>query len=377
MTDFDALSLTGLRARRSAKWRTFDADVLPMPVAELDVPLAPAVTRVLQEAVAAGDTGYTSAEGCAALAAAFSGAASRWWGWDVDPARCATVADVMVGVGEALRLLTPPGSPVVVCPPVYAPFFSVPAEFGHPPVQVPLVDGGLDLDGIAAALRDGAAAVLLCNPHNPTGRAWSPEELDALDEVVDAHGALVVSDEIHAPLALPGRAAVPYLSRGDRRGVAVVSPSKAFNLAGLKAALLVAGSGAVAERLADLPYEVPYRSGHLGVLAGAAAWAEGDAWLAGLRAHLARNHDRLAELLAERLPAVRVTRPDASFLAWLDCRSVTGTPAAQALERGRLALVEGTDFGAEGRGFARMNVGTTLTVLEEGVERLVHALGPG
>lgn len=358
--DLDALTLDQLRQRQSVKWRFYGPDVLPLWVAELDVPLAPCVTEVLERAVRLGDTGYAEPSG---LAPAFAGFAERHWGWQVDPLACLPVADVMTGVAEALRVLTEPGDGVVVCPPVYAPFLRVPLEAGRTVVEVPLADDGLDLAGIDRALGAGARAVLLCSPHNPTGRVWTPAELDALDDVVREHDAVVLADEIHAPLTLPGAQFSPYLVR-ERNAVAVVSASKAFNLAGLKAALVVAGSGAVRDRLARVPEDVRYRVGHLGALTATAALTDGDAWLAALVAHL----DRQRAFLGEQLPAgVTWNPPQASYLAWL--RFGGEAPAARALERG-VALVEGTDFGAPGAGFARLNFGTTSAVLTAALERL-------
>ena len=370
--DFDALTLEQLRRRRSVKWRTYEPDVLPAWVAELDVPLADPVRATLRQALDDDDTGYAAPAG---LGRSFAGFALRRWGWTVDPDRCWPVADVMVGVGEALSALTPPGAGVVICPPVYHPFSSVLPERERVAVEVPLVDGGLDLAGIDRALAAGARAVLLCNPHNPTGRVWSADELEALDGVVRGHDAVVVSDEIHGPLTLPGAAFTPYLAGPPRRAVAVVSATKAFNLAGLKAALVVAGDDAVQQRLAQLPPEVASRAGHLGVLASAAAYEQGDAWLDALLAHLARNRDRLGDLLAEHLPQVSWTPPQASYLAWLDCRALAERPAGLFLERGRVALVEGTEYGAEqGAGWARLNFGTTGDVLAEAVRRMALAV---
>lgn len=367
--DFDALPLTALRRRQSIKWRQHPEDVLPLWVAELDVPLAPGVGAALAAAVAEGDTGYASP---GRLRAAFAGFAARRWGWQVEPGRCWIVADVMVGVAEALRLLTAPGDGVVICPPVYHPFWSVLPEHDRAPVPVPLVDGALDLPGIDAALGGGARAVLLCNPHNPTGRVWTADELAALDRVARGHGAPVVSDEIHAPLTLPGSTFAPYLAAGERQAVAVVSASKAFNLAGLKAALVVAGSDRVQERLSTLPPEAAFRAGHLGVLASTAAYERGDAWLDALLVHLLRNHHLLADLLAPY--GVPHEVPGATYLAWLDLRRLGPAPAQVLLDRGRVALVEGTEFGPEGAGWARLNVGTTRAVLEEGLRRLTGVL---
>lgn len=370
--DFDALPIERLARRRSARWRQHPPDVLPAAVAEMDVPLAEPVTRVLLDAVREGDTGYAAPGD---LGRAFAGFARRRWGWTVDPLLCRPVADVMVGVAEALGVLTDRGDRIVICPPVYPPFFTVLPEHGRIPVPVPLAaDGALDMPAISTAVAHGARAVLISNPHNPTGRVWTQTELDALDALAREHDAVVVSDEIHAPLALSGAAFVPYLRGRRREGVAVVSASKAFNLAGLKAALVVAGSPRVQERLAAIPAEVAYRVGHLGVLASIAAYEEGDAWLDALLVHLDRNRTLLGELLTTHLPQVRHVPPQASYLAWLDCRLLGDTPAAEFLARGRVALVEGADFGAAGRGWARLNIGTTRAVLEEAVHRMAMAL---
>ena len=370
--DFDALSLEQLQRRRSIKWQHHPADVLPAWVAELDVPLADPVRAVLLRAVEEGDTGYAAPDD---LGRAFAGFAARHWDWAVDPARCWPVADVIAGVEEAIGALTSPGDGVVICPPVYTPFFALLPARDRVAVQVPLTPAGaLDLPGIDRALGGGARAVLLCSPHNPTGRVWTGAELDALDEVVRAHGAVVVSDEIHAPLTLPGAQFTPYLAAGERPAVAVVSASKAFNLAGLKAALVVAGDEQVQARVAALPGPVTFRPGHLGVLAGIAAYGEGDAWLGALRTHLDRNRALLAELLRDHLPHVGWTPPQASYLAWLDCRAFGRAPAQLFLDRGRVALTEGTDYGAQGAGFARLNIGTTGTLVEEAVRRMASAV---
>jgi cystathionine beta-lyase len=370
--DLDALTLAELRERQSVKWRLHGPDVLPLWVAEMDVPLAPCVKEVLHAAVDRGDTGYAAGLeadlGPGPLARAFAGFAERQWGWRPELAGSRVVADVMTGVAEVLQVLTAPGDGVVICPPVYHPFFVVPPLVGRPVVEVPLVDGGLDLDGIDRALAAGARAVLLCSPHNPTGRVWNPAELDALDAVVRRHEAVVLADEIHAPLVLPGTAFTPYLTV-EREAVCLTSASKAFNLPGLKAALVLAGSPRIQERLWQVPLEVSFRTGHLGVLAGTAAFTEGDGWLDALRAHLVRQRDLVGELLPD---GVTWEPPQASYLAWL--RFGIEQPAARVLERGRVALVEGTDFGAPGAGHARLNFGTTTEVLTLAMARLREAL---
>jgi cysteine-S-conjugate beta-lyase len=357
--------------RGSAKWTTYPPDVLPAWVAEMDFPLAEPVKAALGAAVANDDAGYLGArpEG---LIEAFAGFAARRLGWTVDPAQVRPVTDVMVGVEELLAVLTEPGAGVVINPPVYPPFFADVRHSGRTVVEVPLREGGgLDVDGIADAFAAGAQALLLCNPHNPTGRVPWLEELAGIADAAAAHDAWVISDEIHAPLTLPGRRPLPFLEVSDAaraRGVAVTSASKAFNLAGLKLGLIVSAGGQV-ERL---PEWLHWRAGYLGAVAAEAAFRAGDAWLDGVVATIAANH----ALLEERLPAgIGFARPDASFLAWLDCRSLGlgDDPAAAFLSRGRVALSRGLDFGAQGAGYARLNVGTTPERVEEAVRRLAAA----
>jgi len=358
-----------LRRRRSSKWVTHPPDVLPVFVAEMDVALAPAVREALREAIELGDTGYAEPGG---IFDAFRGFAQRRFGWTPDPARMRLVPDVMAGIVEVLRVLTEPGDGVVVTTPAYPPFFDGIPEAGLRVVGVPPADGELDLDGLESAFAAGARALLLSSPHNPTGRVLDRATLESVAEIADRHGALVVADEIHAPLALPGARHTPFAALGDRRAVLLTSASKAFNLAGLKCAIAVACSDEVAAELDTLPEELRYRAGIFGVIASQAAFERGDAWLDELLAALDANRRRLGELLSERLPEIGYRMPEASFLAWLDCRALGlgDVPAATFLERGRVALEPGHRFGAAGRGFARLNFGCGADVLEEAVRRM-------
>jgi cysteine-S-conjugate beta-lyase len=365
--------LPKLRTRRSSKWTTYPPDVLPVFVAETDVELAPPVREALVEAVELGDLGYAEPGG---LHAAFAGFARRRFGWAPDPARMRLMPDVMAAIVELLRVLTEPGDGVAFATPAYPPFFDGVPEAGRRVVEVPLAGRELDLDAIDAAFAAGARALLLCNPHNPTGRALDRATLAAVAELADRHEALVLSDEIHAPLTLPGAEHTPFGALGDRRAVVITSASKAFNLAGLKCAVAVACSDEVAAELDRLPEELRFRAGILGVIASQAAFERGDAWLDELLAALDANRTRLAELLREQLPDIRYAPPEASFLAWLDCRplGLGDDPAATFLERGRVALEPGPRFGAPGRGFARLNIGCSAEVLEEAVRRMAAAV---
>jgi cystathionine beta-lyase len=370
-TRFDDLSLDELRTRRSVKWRRYPDDVLPAWVAELDFPLAAPVHRALADALARDDTGYANADG---LPAAFASFAAARWRWDVDPQRMLLVADIMSGVGELLRALTAPGDGVVVNPPVYAPFFMATREAGRRIVHVPLVDGRVDPEGLERAFADGATAYLLCHPHNPVGRTHERGELEAIAALADRYGVTVISDEVHAPMTLPGSTHVPYLTVGD--GVCVTSASKTWNLAGLKCAVIVAGSESMHATLNErIP---PYLGAHaslFGVLAATAAFDHGDEWLDALLRHLDRNRALLGELLEEHLPDVGYVPPQAGYLAWLDCSELgLGIDPADAfLERGRVALGSGPTFGEQGRGCARLNFGTSGALLEEAVRRMALA----
>jgi cystathionine beta-lyase len=374
----EALPLSTLRERTSAKWRTYPADVLPLFVAETDFPLAPSITEALEQAVRIGDTGYTPED--SGLPEAYAAFAERRLGWAPDPGRMRSTADVISGVVEILRRVTRPGDRVVVTPPVYPPFFECVPEAGAVVERVPLraSDGGweLDLPGIEAALSGGARAVLLCNPQNPTGSAHSHQSLAALAEVAAAHGAAVISDEIHAPLIQPGAAFTPFLSASPtaaRIGYAVVSASKAFNLAGLKAALMVSADDSTTAVLRGLPAEVGWRTGLFGALAGVAAFSPAsDPWLDSLLAAIDANRRLLAELLDVHLPGARYRMPDAGYLAWVDLTELGwgSNPAKRILREARVALHYGPAFGAEGAGHVRVNLGCAPDVLTEAVERI-------
>jgi cystathionine beta-lyase len=389
----DQLPIEALRARTSMKWTTYPADVLPLWVAEMDVPLAPPVAAALHAAIDAGDTGYPAGPGYAMAVRDYAAAHWDWHG--LDPGRTAIVPDVMMGIAETLKLVTSPGDPVVVTSPVYPPFYAFTRSAGRTVIEAPLgADGRLDLDAIGSALaaaraRSGRAALLLSNPHNPTGAAHTRAELQAVAAAAARHQVRVISDEIHAPLVLPGAQFTPYLSvDGADDAFALISASKAWNLAGLKAALLIAGPAAAPD-LRRLPEEVSHGPSHLGVIAHTAAFRHGQPWLTSLLAGLAANRDLLGELLATYLPQVRYQPPEANYLAWLDCRALrlhddaaaTGShivsdlagPARLFLDHARVALSSGHVFGRGGAGFVRLNFATSPAILRQAIQRMADA----
>ncbi|GIG88786.1 cystathionine beta-lyase [Plantactinospora endophytica] len=382
------LSLADLRRRTSEKWRRYPADVLPLWVAELDVPLAEPVAQALTEAVALGDTGYPL-DGTD-YASALAGFARERWGWAPKIEHTRLVPDVMLGVVEMLRLVTGYGDAVVINPPVYPPFYDfIRSIADRRIVEAPLnAEYRLDPDALDRAFAEAVAggrqaAYLLCSPHNPTGTVHTADELAMVIELADRHGVRVVVDEIHAPLIYPDVTFRPYLSMpGAERGLALYSASKAWNLAGIKAALAVAGPGAV-DDLARMPKVAGDGASHLGAIAHTAALRYGGPWLDELMAGLDLNRRLLGDLLAEHLPAVRYRAPEGTYLTWLDCRELAlpagtdGAPADPAevfLERGRVALVSGPFFGTGGAGHARFNLGTSPELITEAVRRMAAAL---
>lgn len=374
MTHPDPLSgftLADLRRRSSMKWRTYPEDVLPLWVAEMDAVLAEPVVEAVTDALTLGDTGYPRGS---AYQEAFADLAAERWGWQPDPGRMRLVTDVMLGIVEALDVVTKPGDVVVINPPVYPPFAGYVTYAGRQVLGVPLrADLRLDLDALEEAFAgaDGVrpAAYLLCNPHNPTGTAHTAEELARVAALARTYGVRVVVDEIHGPVELPGAAFVPYLTvPGGQDAFVLTSASKAWNLAGLKAALMIAGDDAASD-LAQVPYEASGGVSHVGALAHIAALQHGRPWLDALLASLARNRDLLGDLVAEHLPGVRYHPPQATYLAWLDCRSLDlGTEPARAfLKVGRVALNSGPSFGEGGDGHVRMNLATSPAILTDAV----------
>jgi cystathionine beta-lyase len=372
--------LAELRKRRSAKWRTFPDDVLPLPVAEMDFPLAEPVATALHEAVDRSDTGYAAPT--SDLAEAVSNYARRTWDWKIDTGSVRTVADVGIGIVEMLRRIVSPGDRVVISPPVYEPFAWWVREVGAHLVEAPLADGPLgwqlDLEALKRAFADQATAYVLCSPHNPVGLVHKREDLVALAELADKYGVYVLSDEIHAPLVLRGVEFVPFLSVSDearRWGFSFLSASKGWNFAGLKAATVITADPAPKRYVDRLSPHSLYRTGHLGVIATVAAFNDGDQWLADVLDVLDHNRKLLDELLVELLPGTRYRQPQASFLGWIDFRALGwgDDPTQHILAAARVALNAGRRYGSAGCGFARLNFGCSPHTLAEAIARIAAA----
>lgn len=373
---FARYTFAELVGRQTLKWQAYPPDVIPLWVAEMDTDLAEPVRDAVVEAVRRGEVGYPSGRAYPEALARF---AVDLWDWSIDPDTLRHTTDVITGMAHVAELVTPPDGVLVIATPIYPPFLALPEITRREVRYVSLAETGrLDLESLAkgfAAIRaEGRQpTLLLSNPHNPTGVAHTRAELTGLAALAGKYGARVVSDEIHAPLVYPDAVFTPYLSvPGTERAYAIHSASKTFNLPGLKAALIVPGVDAIGELTEGLTTMVDMSASSMGILAHAVALNEGRDWLAAHLNGLTANRAVLAELLAEQLPAVRCRQPEATYLAWLDCRALGlgDDPAAAFLERGRVALNSGLLFGPGGEGHVRLNFATAPSTLVEAVSRM-------
>jgi cysteine-S-conjugate beta-lyase len=378
--------LTDDEARRALvlKWGSVEPDVLPAWVAEMDYALAPPVAEAVAAAVAAGMTGYPAhPTGGGPLGAAYAGFADRHFGWRVDPGQVVPTVDVTAGVRLALDVLSEPG-PMVLPLPAYAPQLALAEVTGRARWDLPASPdadrAGIDLDRLDRLFADGARTLLLTQPHNPCGHVYTRAELEGVRDVVIRHRGRVVSDEIHAPLVLPGAEHVPYLSLEGTadHAVAVVAASKAFNTPGLRCGQVVTSDAATHRRLVEAPMVRNNSWSTLGAVAAVAAYTRGDAWLAALVARLDQQRTLLGELLAEHLPEARMRPLEATYLAWLDLRAYGhDDPAEVALRRGRVLLAPGSDYHPGLPGHVRVNLATSADRLREIVRRTAAALSCG
>jgi cysteine-S-conjugate beta-lyase len=367
-----------LRRAGSAKWSYPPVGVLPAWIAEMDVRPCPPVLAAVRAAVDRGTFGYPPVDpGVAGLPEAFAAFALEQYGWALDPELVVACGDVMAGVRFALETLCEPG-PVVVPVPSYPPLLDIVPLTGRKLVTVPALDAqsSLNVDAINAAFAAGARTILLSSPHNPLGRVWLRAELEGLRDAAFRHGARVISDEIHAPLVLPGAEHLPYAVVEDTEGhvTTVTSASKAWNVPGLKCGQIIAGSPADRAALGIMPHVANHGVSPLGLAASVAAYIEGGAWLERVVEELARRRQQLERLMAERLPQVRWTPPEATYLAWLDLRD-TGLDDAigRALGTGRVMVSRGADFGPGFERFTRIAFATSQERLERIVDGLARA----
>lgn len=370
------------RATNSYKWDSAPEGVLPMWVADMDFRTAPAIIDALQKRVAHGIFGYTR------VPDAYYGAVTSWFsrrhGWDIDREWIIYTSGVVPAVSAVIKALTVPGDKVIVQTPVYNCFFSSIRNNGCEIVSNPLRRTAdtyeMDFDALERCAADPRTKVmLLCNPHNPAGRVWTPDELTRLGNICLRNGVTVVADEIHCELVYQGFKYTPFASLSDaflHRSVTCVSPSKAFNIAGLQIANIVAFDNDLRSRIDKaININEVCDVNPFGVAATIAAYNEGEEWLNQLVDYLHGNYEAMAEFCRRELPEFPITRLEGTYLVWMDCSSL-GMPS-DALEHAllddaRLWLNAGTMYGAEGEGYMRWNIACPRSVMLDGLNRFLN-----
>ena len=380
----DDLDLGILHARKSEKWHTYPAEILPAWVAEMDFPLAEPIERVLRTAIDRWDIGYPIAPRDTGLREAYAERMAERFAWDVDPARVEILSEVVQGLYLSLLAFADKGEGAVVQTPIYAPFLSAVEETGRRLVENRMVAGSdqweIDWDALESAVDHQTRVFLLCNPHNPTGRVFTRSELERIADVALRHDLVVVADEIWTDLVFDGRPHVPFATLGPEvaaRTITLNSATKSFNIPGLRCAVAHFGSAELQDRFTTVvPRHVRGGIGILGPYATIAAWQEGQPWLDEVVAHLQANRDHLVSALADRFPGIRYLPNQGTYLAWLDCSALglASAPSLRFYRDGQVALSNGAVFGAGFEQFARLNFATSRSILDQVLDRMAAAL---
>jgi cystathionine beta-lyase len=381
--DLDALDLETLRRRRGEKWTIYPPDVLPAWVADMDFPVPEPVRRTLLRAVERSDLGYPVDLWMTGLRELTAERMETRFGWSINHRRVDIITDVVQGIYAGLEVFSEPDEGVVIQTPIYPPFLGAVRETRRRLIANPLVEGRdryeLDLDGLRRIATPSSRILLLCNPHNPSGRVFTRPELEALAEIALANDWIVLSDEIHEDLVFPGHRHIPFATLAPEvaaRTVTFTSATKAFSIAGLRCAVATFGSEELQKRFRSIPRHLRGGIGYLGIEATRAAWRHGQPWLERVMAYLHRNRDHLTAFVRKQWPAVRHFPPEATYLAWLDFRALDleGGPYRFFLDRARVGLSHGNLFGSEGEGFVRINFATSRPILDEILSRMNEAL---
>ncbi|MED1739562.1 pyridoxal phosphate-dependent aminotransferase [Bacillus swezeyi] len=358
-------------------------DALPMWVADMDFRAPQAVIDALQQRLEHGVFGYTSAN--AKTKEAVVSWLSRRHGWESEPSSIIFSPGIVTALGTAVQAFTEPGDKVIVQPPVYPPFFDMVTKNGRTVLHNPLIekDGRYEMDfrDLEKKLSEPDVKLfILCNPHNPSGRSWTKEELTKLGELCLDHGVTVVSDEIHSDLMLNGRQHTPFASISPEfaeLSITCIAPSKTFNLAGLQAsAILIPDQAKRAAFTQVMQRQGLHSLNTFAVAAIEVAYSKGEPWLDHLIPYIEHNMEEVRRFLEKELPDVQMMKPDASYLAWLDCRALGLSDQEikrKLIHKGKLILESGPKYGPGGEGFVRMNVGCSLSVVKDGLIRLKTA----
>jgi cystathionine beta-lyase len=370
------------RGTNSAKWRHYDADVLPMWVADMDFPSAEPIVEALKQRVEHRIFGYPC--DLAELDEAVVNWLETRHGWKVKTEDILYVSGVVSGFNLVSQAVTRPGDGVLLQTPAYPPFFGVSGNASLLQQESALVrsQNGLyeiDFDDLEKKITSETRVLMLCNPHNPTGRVFSKQELEKLAEVCLRHNILICSDEIHHDLVYAGSKHIPIASLSPeiaRNTVTLLAPSKTFNIAGLEASVIVCTDAELRQKIDGARRGLMSNVNALAQVAALAAYREGAEWLDDVLLYLEGNRDLVYDTVKNEMPGVAMDKPQGTYLAWLDCRGLglEQAPSEFFLEKARVGLNNGSMFGKEGEGFVRMNFGCPRSLLEDGLSRMINAI---
>lgn len=379
------------RKTRSVKWDLMEmlyeledaSDVLPLWVADMDFPAPPPVTAALKKRLEHPILGYTYID--EDVKKAIAGWQARRNDWHIEEQEIIFQSGVIPAMAAILQVFTNPGDAIVVTPPVYPPFFSIPQNQGRKVLFSELIENDGDYTLDFADLEDKfskATFFIFCHPHNPGGRVWKEEEMKEILRLAEKHDVLIISDEIHSDLVLKPHKHIPLAKLAGKQAHRIftcIAPTKTFNLAGIQASMMVVSDPKKRLRLEN--HAAAHGTGMMNAFAPVAlkaAYEEGDAWLDELLDVLSSNMDYVIDKLGAELPAIKVHKPQSTYLMWLDCRGL-GLEEKELMEKllhdGKVALEPGTKYGESGNGFVRMNVACPRPFLEDAVARIIKALG--
>ena len=379
--DFD--TIVDRRTTESNKWHKYPPDVLPMWVADMDFRSPEPVVRALRERVEHGCFGYGHEE--PEFYEVIRDRLLKRYGWRVPQEAILTLPGVIPGFNLAARVLAEAGDGVLLTTPLYPPLLRVSSNVRLTSDEARLARGSdgryaVDWDALERAIQPRTRFLLLCNPHNPVGRVYTREELQRLAELALRRGLHIVSDEIHCDLVFPGHRHVPIATLDpevERRTFTFMAPSKTWNLPGLKSSIAIITDPELRARFVAAQLDLVRAINILGYVAMLAAYRDGQPWLDEALTYLEANRDHVIATVRRDLPGVTVAAPEATYLAWLDCREAGipgGDPYTFFLERGKVALNDGRNFGRGGDGFVRLNFGAPRALVTEGLARMAQAL---
>jgi cystathionine beta-lyase len=377
--DFD--TIRDRRGSDSAKWKKYGDDVLPLWVADMDFVSAEPILRALHERVDHAFFGY--AMPLAELCQTILNRLKSLYGWDARDEEIHHLPGLVTGLNFAIQAFTNPGEGILVQPPVYPHIVKDPVHHGRILMDPPLVPKGdtyeVDFEAFEKAITPQTKIFILCNPHNPVGRVFTRAELEKMAEICLRHRVVICSDEIHCDLVFPGFRHTPIASLSPevaKGTITLMAPSKTYNLAGLRCGFAVIQNPDLAKGWKKTTLGLNPGLNNLGQVAALAGYREGKEWLDQVIAYLQKNRDYLYRAVPEKLPGVRMTKMEGTYLAWLDCRAsgIPGNPFQFFLKEAKVALNDGSEFGKGGEGFLRLNFACPRKMLNEALEKMSGAM---